>query len=146
MRVWLETNQRDVRAGKQVMPGSGWFLIIGHPGRFISQPVFSALVPVLAQLLFSCPVRSGSSAPHSRPPCPSPSPAVCSSSCPLRQWCHPAISSSDALFSSCPLAFPAAGTFSQGVSFLHQITKYWSFSCSISYPRWILMFFQKTCP
>ena len=39
---------------------------------------------------------------HTRPPCPSPSPEVCPSSCPLLQWCHPAISSSDTLFSFCP--------------------------------------------
>ena len=29
---------------------------------------------------------------HARLPCPSPSPRVCSDSCPLSQWCHPAIS------------------------------------------------------
>ena len=32
-------------------------------------------------------------------------------SCPLSQWCHPAISSSDALFSFCLQSFPALGTF-----------------------------------
>jgi len=36
---------------------------------------------------------------NARPPCPSPSPKVCPSSCPLHWWCHPAISSSDALLS-----------------------------------------------
>ena len=54
---------------------------------------------------------------HARPPCPSPSPKVCPSSCPLHQWCHPAISSSDALFSSCPQSFPASGTFSMSQLF-----------------------------
>ena len=48
-------------------------------------------------LLFSCSVLSNSMWPHglqhSRLPCPSPSPGVCSSSCPLGRWCHPAISS-----------------------------------------------------
>ena len=29
---------------------------------------------------------------HARPPCPSPTPGVYSNSCPLSQWCHPAIS------------------------------------------------------
>ena len=48
---------------------------------------------------------------HIRPPCPSPSPGVCPSSCSLHQWCHPAISSSDALFSFYPQSFPASGTF-----------------------------------
>ena len=43
--------------------------------------------------------------------CPSLSPWVCSSSCPLSQWCHPNISSSVALFSSCSQLFPASGSF-----------------------------------
>ena len=51
-------------------------------------------------LLFSPPVVSNSLQPHRlqhfRLPCPSPSPGVCPSSCPLHPWCHPAISSSDA--------------------------------------------------
>ena len=46
-----------------------------------------------------------------QPPCPSPSCSVCPSSCSLYQWCHPAISSSDALFSFCPPSFPASRTF-----------------------------------
>ena len=66
-------------------------------------------------LLFSHPVVSDSSRPHrlqhARSPCPSPSPEGCQSSCPLHWWCHPAISSSDALFSFCPQSFPALGTF-----------------------------------
>ena len=66
-------------------------------------------------LLFSGLVVSDSLWPHrlhhARPPCPSPSPKVCPSSCPLHWWCHPAISSSDAIFSFCPQSFPASGTF-----------------------------------
>ena len=48
---------------------------------------------------------------HARSHCPSPSPGVCPSSCPLHQWRQLAISSSDALFSFCPQSFPAPGTF-----------------------------------
>ena len=48
---------------------------------------------------------------HPWPPGPSPSPRVCSNSCPLSRWCHPTISSSVALFSSCPPSFPASGSF-----------------------------------
>ena len=48
---------------------------------------------------------------YTRPPCPSPSPGICPSSCSLHRWCLPAISSSDALFSFCPQSFPASGTF-----------------------------------
>ena len=44
-------------------------------------------------------------------PCPSPSPGVCSNSCPLSQWCHPTISSSIIPFSSCLQSFPASGFF-----------------------------------
>ena len=38
---------------------------------------------------------------HARPPCPSPTPRACSSSCPSSQWCHSTISSSVIPFSSC---------------------------------------------
>ena len=48
---------------------------------------------------------------HARPPCPSPAPGVYSNSCPLSQWCHPAISSSVVSFSSCPQSFPASRSF-----------------------------------
>ena len=48
---------------------------------------------------------------HARFPRPSLSPRVCSDSRPLSQWCHPAISSSVAPFSSCPQSFPASGSF-----------------------------------
>ena len=47
---------------------------------------------------------------HARPPCPSPSRGVCPSSCSLRWWCRPAISSSETFFSF-PHYFPASGTF-----------------------------------
>ena len=48
---------------------------------------------------------------HARLPCPSPTPRVHSTSCPLSWWCHPTISSSVAPFSSCPWSFPASGSF-----------------------------------
>ena len=48
---------------------------------------------------------------HTRLPCPSLSPGVCSNSCPLSQWCHQTISSSVTPFSSCPQSFPASGFF-----------------------------------
>ena len=43
--------------------------------------------------------------------CPPLSPGVCSNSCPLSQWCHPTISSSATLFSSCPQSLPASESF-----------------------------------
>ena len=55
-------------------------------------------------LLFSCSVESDSLWPHglqhTRLPCPSPSPGICSDSCPLSWWHHPIISSSAVPFSS----------------------------------------------
>ena len=48
---------------------------------------------------------------HTKLLCPSLSPRVCSNSCPLCWWCHPAISSSVIPFSSCPQSFPASGSF-----------------------------------
>ena len=48
---------------------------------------------------------------HTRLPCPSLSHRVCPNSCPLSQWCHPTISSSVTLFSSCLQSFPGSGSF-----------------------------------
>ena len=62
---------------------------------------------------FSCSVMSNSLLPHglqhARPPCPSPTPGACS--CPSSRWCHPTISSSVILFSSCLQSFPASVSF-----------------------------------
>ena len=58
---------------------------------------------------------------HARLHCPSPSPRSCSDSCPMSEWCHPAISSSVFPFCSCLQ------------SVLHiRWPKHWSFSFSIS--------------
>ena len=49
---------------------------------------------------------------HARLPYPSPSPWVCSNSCPFNKWCHPTISSSVALFwTFCLQSSPALGSF-----------------------------------
>ena len=65
-------------------------------------------------VLFSHSVMSDSLWPHglqpTRLPCPA-SPKAFSNSCPLSQWCHPIISSSVVLFSSCLQSFPASGSF-----------------------------------
>ena len=54
---------------------------------------------------------------HSRPPCPSTTPVAYSNSCPLSKWCHPTISSSVIPNSSCPLSFPASGSFQMSQPF-----------------------------
>ena len=71
---------------------------------------------------------------HTRPPCPSPTPGVYSNSCPLSQWCHPAISSSSSVvpFSSCPQSLPASGSFQMSQLLHMRWPKYWSFRFSIS--------------
>ena len=46
---------------------------------------------------------------HTRFPCPSLSPGVCSDSCPLSQWCHQTISS--VTFFSCLQSSSASGSF-----------------------------------
>ena len=48
---------------------------------------------------------------HTRLPCSSLSPGLCSSSCPLILWCHPTTSSSVTPFSSCLQSLPASGSF-----------------------------------
>ena len=48
---------------------------------------------------------------QARPSCPSPSPRVGPSSCPLHRWCYPTISSSVSLFSFSPQSYPASGSF-----------------------------------
>ena len=64
---------------------------------------------------FSRSIMSDPLRPHglqyARLPCPSPIPGAYSNSCPLSQWCHPTISSSDVPFSSHLQSFPVSGSF-----------------------------------
>ena len=64
---------------------------------------------------------------HARPPCPSPTPGACSNSCPSSRWCHPTISSSVVLFSSCLQSFPASGLDSHRarINIVNGITVLW---------------------
>ena len=75
---------------------------------------------------------------HSRPPCPSPTPRVCSSSCPLSQWCHPTISSSG--------SHPHQGLF-QWVSSSHQVVKLLELQFQHQSFQWIFRvdFFRTDC-
>ena len=83
-----------------------WFYWNGH---------FQSLVQPLTFIQFSSSVTSNSLRPHelwhARPPCPSPTPGVCSDSRPSCPWCHPTISSSVVPVSSCLQSFPASGSF-----------------------------------
>ena len=68
---------------------------------------------------------------HSRLPCPSLSPGVCSNSCPLSWQCHPTISP---LSSPSPPAFSLSQyqVFSSKPALQIRWPNYWSFSFSIS--------------
>ena len=65
------------------------------------------LGPSCCSVTKPCPTLRPHRLQHARLPCPSPSPGVCSNSCPLSQRCHPTISSSVVPFSSCLQSFPA---------------------------------------
>ena len=72
-------------------------------------------------LLFSHLVTSNSLQPMTaawQASLPSPSPRVFPGSCSLHLWGHPAISSSDALFSFCPQSFSVSGAFPTSHLFL----------------------------
>ena len=77
--------------------------------------VYNVIFSYKLFLLFTCSVVSDSLQPrglqHSRFPCSSPSPRVCSNSCPLSRWCQLTISFSVTSFSSCPQSFPASRVF-----------------------------------
>jgi len=92
---------------------------------------------------------SDSSQPHAlqqaRLPCPSPSPRVCSNSCPLGPWCHPSIPPSVApsppafnlsqhqgLFHFFFFNFYFSRVFSNELAVCIRWPRYWSFSFSIS--------------
>ena len=80
----------------------------------------------------SCPTLRPHGLQHSRRPCPSPSPGVCSDSCPLSWWCYLTISSSAAPILLLPSVFPSLRIFSSGLALHIRWPKYWSFSFSIS--------------
>ena len=100
-----------------------------RPGRLIKIRRATTLCRV-----FSCQVMSNSLGPyglhHTRLPCPSLSPRVCPSSCPLNLWCHPTISSSVAPFSAS--VFPSIRVFSNESAVQIRWPKCWSFNFSIS--------------
>ena len=72
---------------------------------------------------------------HASLPCPSLSPRVCSNSCPLSEWCHPAISSSAAPSPASNLSHHQ-GVF-EWVSSLHQVAKVLELQLQHQSFRWI---------
>ena len=84
----------------------------------------------MSSVQFSHSVVSDSLQPHrlqhTRLPCPSPTPGVCSNLCPLSQWCHPTISSSVILLFLHSI-FPSIRVFSDESALHIRWPKYWSF-------------------
>ena len=90
-------------------------------------------------LLFHHAVVSDSLRPHgqhARLPHPLLCPGACLNSCPLSWWCHPTISFSAALVSSCSQSFPAEGLF-QWVTSLHQLGKVLELQIQHHFFQWI---------
>ena len=112
MGKWGETgySREDARYGK-LQPQS-------VPARCSGTQLYLNVCPNLRQgnwafissITQSCLTLQPHRLQHTRLPCPSPSPRVCSKSCPLSWWCHPTISSRFPLF-SCHQYFPASGSF-----------------------------------
>jgi len=112
---------------------AGWEVVLQH---FMGTEGKNLQAFVVLLLLFSCSVMCDSLWPrelrHTRFSCPSLPPRVCSNSCPLSRWCHPTISSSVTLFSSCPQCFPASESFPVSWLFASGGQSIWSFSISPS--------------
>ena len=102
-------------------------------------PCMPSMVHLLSS--FSCSVVSDALWPHglqhTRPPCPSLFPRICSNSCPLSQWCHPTILASAACFSFCPQSFPASGSFPMS-QLSHQMAKVLELQLQHPFFQWIL--------
>ena len=111
-----------------------WYLLLF----LLFHSLFCLFEPIKSKnssVQFSHSVMSNSLRPHesqhTRPPCPSPTPAVYSNSCPSSPWCHPAISSSVAPFLLPPI-LPSIRVFSNESTLRMMWPKYWSFRFSVS--------------
>ena len=87
--------------------------------------VFSSVQSLNHVWLFATPWTAARQSPS-----PSPTPGVYPNSCPLSQWCHPAISSSVVPFSS-TFRLSSIRVFSNESALRIRWPKYWSFSFNI---------------
>ena len=83
----------------------------GNFSKWNEEPVSKTTQKFVVQLLKSCPTLQAHGLQHARLSFHSLSPGVCSDSYSLSQRWYLTISSSVALFSSCPQSFPASGSF-----------------------------------
>ena len=117
--------------------GGPWKTVVMSPPW--SPPVSIYLVLSGLLLFVKSLIVSNSLWPHglqpARLPCPSPSPRVCSNSCPSSQWCHPTISSSVVAFSAFNLS-QHQGLF-QWVSSSHQVAKVLEFQLQCQSFQWV---------
>ena len=93
-----------------------WGLSLREPQScWRNMPITNSICYVVCSVQFSLSVMSHSSQPHglqdARARCSSWTPRVWVNSCPSSRWCHPTISSSVVLFSSCLQSFPVTGSF-----------------------------------
>ena len=101
---------------------------LGHPVWQLLDTC-SVAAPATCDLL--CPTHG---LQHARSPCPSSSPEVCPSSCPLLWWRHPAISSWCPLLLP-PSIFPRIRDFSNESALCIRWPKYWGVSFSVNPSR-----------
>ena len=115
---------------------AGEFLTTEPPGKpdfffFVCCPLLLCMLPIVVVKWHNC-VWLCNTMDYSTPGFSlSPSPGVCSNSCPLSTWCHPTISSSVAPFSSFLQSVPVS-VFSSESALHIRWPKYWSFIFSIS--------------
>ena len=117
LNLWLLFELFINRATEHIL-FCGWFLSVRMS---VNSSILLHVAGVCVCVCVSPSVVSGSLGPlglqHTRLPCPSPFPGVCSNSCPLRQWYYPTISSSVApllLFSIFSGSFPMSRLFTSG--------------------------------
>ena len=131
---WLDSITDSVDMNLSKTPGDGEWqdlateqqpAISGNKPRNQSQTTVFPIHSRAVSVQFSRSVVSNSLRPHGLQhaslPCPSPSPRVCSYSCPSSWWCHPAISSSVVPSPTFSLS-QHQGLF-QWVSSSHQVAK-----------------------
>ena len=122
--LWTHLTSGGWKYGAVVCQGERQKTGISGYGRFQPYNLLSKICSGSVQFMYS--IMSDSLWPHglqhTRPLCPSPTPRVCSNSCPLSWWCH---QPSHPLLSPSPPAFNLSqhqGLF-QWVSSLYQVAK-----------------------